>query len=72
MISRLGGGLGASTDLLLEIGVEAVERRVLALTDRLCEGLTDLDAEIVSTRDDHLLCVVIGARECDTHGSAGL
>lgn len=40
--------LGAAIDLLLEIGPEAIERRLLALTDRLAQGLRQRGAEVVS------------------------
>jgi len=43
--------LGASLDLLLEIGPRAIEARVLELTDLLAEGLRGLGAGIVSPRD---------------------
>jgi selenocysteine lyase/cysteine desulfurase len=42
--------LGAAIDLLLELSVEAVGQRVLALTDELCEGLAARGAEIASPR----------------------
>jgi selenocysteine lyase/cysteine desulfurase len=42
--------LGAAIDLLLEIGVEAIGRRVLELTDRLVAGLGELGAECLSPR----------------------
>jgi selenocysteine lyase/cysteine desulfurase len=40
--------LGAALDLLLEVGVEAIEARVLELTERLAEELQALDARILS------------------------
>lgn len=47
--SQLGThALGAAIDLLLEIGPEHVEQRLLALTDRLVTGLRARGAEIVS------------------------
>jgi selenocysteine lyase/cysteine desulfurase len=42
--------LGAAIDLLLEIGVEAIGRRVLELTDRLVAGLAARGAECLSPR----------------------
>jgi selenocysteine lyase/cysteine desulfurase len=42
--------LGAAIDLLLEVGVDAIEARVLELTDRLAHGLTELGAQILSPR----------------------
>ena len=43
-------GLGAAIDLLLEVGVSAIGERVLALTDRLVEGLQDRGAKLRSPR----------------------
>jgi selenocysteine lyase/cysteine desulfurase len=42
--------LGAAIDLLLELGVEAIGKRVLALTDELCEALAARGAEVASPR----------------------
>ncbi|MFL6193809.1 MAG: aminotransferase class V-fold PLP-dependent enzyme [Thermoanaerobaculia bacterium] len=42
--------LGASLDLLLEAGIEAIEPRVLALADRAARGLADLGFTLVSSR----------------------
>jgi len=42
--------LGAAIDLLLEIGVDAIGERVLALTDRLVQGLEARGAELRSSR----------------------
>jgi cysteine desulfurase/selenocysteine lyase len=43
--------LGGSLDLIFEAGVEAVERRVLALADRAARGLADLGFTVVSSRE---------------------
>jgi selenocysteine lyase/cysteine desulfurase len=43
-------GLGASLELLLEIGLEPITRHVLALTDRLAAGLRDKGYRVVSPR----------------------
>jgi selenocysteine lyase/cysteine desulfurase len=43
--------LGAAIDLLLELDVAAIGERVLALTDRLVEGLRARGAEIKSPRE---------------------
>jgi cysteine desulfurase/selenocysteine lyase len=43
--------LGAAIDLLLELGVEAIGRRVLELGDALCAGLAARGAVIASPRD---------------------
>jgi len=42
--------LGAAIDLVLELGVDAIAARVLALTDRLVEGLRERGATVVSPR----------------------
>lgn len=42
--------LGAAIDLLLEIGVEAIGRRVLSLTGQLAEGLRQRGATLLSPR----------------------
>jgi selenocysteine lyase/cysteine desulfurase len=44
--------LGASIDLLLGIGVEAVAERVLSLTDYLCEGAERAGLRVFSSRND--------------------
>ena len=41
---------GAAVDLLLEVGPAAIERRVIAITDQLIEGLERLGASILSPR----------------------
>jgi cysteine desulfurase/selenocysteine lyase len=43
-------GLGASIDLLLGLGMEAVWEHVLALTDQACEGLEQAGATVMSDR----------------------
>jgi cysteine desulfurase/selenocysteine lyase len=49
---NVGGvvALGASLGLLLEIGIDAVERRVLELTDHLCERALGAGIEVFSSR----------------------
>jgi selenocysteine lyase/cysteine desulfurase len=42
--------LGAALDLLLELGVDAVGRRVLELTEQLAAGLANCGAELLSPR----------------------
>jgi selenocysteine lyase/cysteine desulfurase len=42
--------LGASLDILLEAGIEAIEPRVLALADRAARGMQDLGFTLVSSR----------------------
>jgi len=43
--------LGGAFELIAEVGVENIARRVLTLTDRLVEGLRDKGYRIVSSRD---------------------
>jgi cysteine desulfurase/selenocysteine lyase len=45
-------GLGGTLDLILELGISAIEARVLALTDRLCDGLTHQGYHVRSPRGD--------------------
>lgn len=45
-------GLGAAVGLLLEVGVEAVSRSILALTTRLMDGLRARKLEIVSPLEE--------------------
>jgi cysteine desulfurase/selenocysteine lyase len=42
--------LGAALELLLELDVKKIEKRVLALTDQIEEGLLTLGAELLSPR----------------------
>jgi selenocysteine lyase/cysteine desulfurase len=42
--------LGAAIELLLELGVEQIAARVLALTDRLADGLSARGAHVLSPR----------------------
>ncbi len=43
-------GLGGALDLLQEIGIEAIAKRILSLTDRLTAGLRDKGYRVVSSR----------------------
>ena len=45
-------GLGAAIDLLLEIGIPQIERRVLDLTNRLIEGLRAKGYRLVTPTDE--------------------
>jgi len=45
-------GLAGSVELLLEVGLEQVEQRILALTRRLLEGLATRGCELFTPRDD--------------------
>jgi cysteine desulfurase/selenocysteine lyase len=44
-------GLGASLELLLAYGAEAIAERVLAVTNAICERLRSLGADIASSRE---------------------
>jgi selenocysteine lyase/cysteine desulfurase len=44
-------GLGAAVELLLEVGIDNIEQRVLALTDRLVVGLREKGYRLVSSRE---------------------
>jgi selenocysteine lyase/cysteine desulfurase len=46
--------LGAAIDLLLEIGIDAIGRRVLELTDLLIDGLRERGARVLSPRGEGL------------------
>lgn len=43
--------LGASLELLLEVGVEAIERHLKALTERIAEGLRERGFEVLGRRE---------------------
>jgi len=43
-------GLGAAIELLLEVGIDAIARRVLALTERLTAGVAAKGYRVVSSR----------------------
>jgi len=42
--------LGAALGLLLEVGIDLVQQRILALTDQLCAGLQDRGYQVFSSR----------------------
>lgn len=44
-------GLGGAVELLLEIGIDVIARRVIMLTDRLCDGLQDKGYRVFSSRE---------------------
>ena len=58
-------GLGAAVNLLLEIGVEAIGRRVLELTDRLVEGLVERGARVLSPRSPGEASGIVSFRHGD-------
>ncbi len=45
-------GMAASMELLLEVGIPNIERRILRLTDQLCEGLEKERYEVYSSRKE--------------------
>jgi cysteine desulfurase / selenocysteine lyase len=45
-------GLGGTLDLITELGMETIEARVIALTDRLCDGLARKGYHVRSPRGD--------------------
>lgn len=47
-------GAGISLRMLLDVGIDAIERRVLDLTDRLTEGLHRFGVDVVSPREREL------------------
>lgn len=51
---NLGGivGLGASLDLLMDAGIDAIASRVMELTDRLCAGAEAIGWHVYSSRRD--------------------
>ena len=44
--------LGASIDVLLGEGIENIAQRIKILTDRLCDGISQIDCELISPRDE--------------------
>jgi selenocysteine lyase/cysteine desulfurase len=54
--------LGAAIDLLLELDVEAIAARVLALTDRLVQGLAVRGAQLRSPRADGAASGIVSFR----------
>jgi selenocysteine lyase/cysteine desulfurase len=54
--------LGASLELLLDAGAEAIEARCKELTDRLVDGLADRGFEIVSSRRPGEWSAIVAAR----------
>ncbi len=58
-------GLGAAVNLLLEIGVETIGRRVLELTDRLVEGLLERGARVLSPRSPGEASGIVSVRHGD-------
>jgi selenocysteine lyase/cysteine desulfurase len=59
--------LGRSLELLLAIGIAAVGKRILEVTDHLCEGLTREGFTVYSSRraDDRSGIVSVGVPDCD-------
>jgi selenocysteine lyase/cysteine desulfurase len=57
--------LDAGIELILELGVENIEERVLKLTGRLHDGLADAGARVSSPRDDAKRAGIVIVREPD-------
>jgi selenocysteine lyase/cysteine desulfurase len=55
-------GLAGSVELLLEVGLEQVEQRILALTRRLLEGLEARRCEIFTPREDQCRLGIVSFR----------
>lgn len=55
-------GLAESVDLLLEVGLERIERRVLDLTRRLIEGLRARGCEVFTPAEDHQRLGIVSFR----------
>jgi cysteine desulfurase/selenocysteine lyase len=61
-------GLGASLEMFLEIGIDAIAKRVLALTDRLVNGLKNKGYRIISAREpEHASGIVAFTSEVHDH-----
>lgn len=59
------GALGASLEVLLEAGPEAVERQVLALADRTARGLEERGFHVVSSRRPGETSAIVAATHPD-------
>ena len=59
-------GLAASINLLLDVGMEMIGRRVIALANRAAAGISDLGYEIVTPLDDHCRSGITVFRTADT------
>jgi len=55
-------GLAASVELLLEVGIEQIEQRVLALTRRLVDGLEARGCELFTPREDQSRLGIVSFR----------
>lgn len=55
-------GLAASIDLLMEVGIEEVERRILALTRYLLDGLKQRGCEVFTPDDDRRRLGIVAFR----------
>jgi len=58
-------GLHAALSLLLEVGIERIQARVLDLTDRLLEGLEALGLEILTPREREARAGIVSFRTAD-------
>ena len=58
-------GLSASLDMILSVGTEAIEIRVRALADYLCEAARQAGLEVMDVRSPHLHSSGIVSLEID-------
>jgi cysteine desulfurase/selenocysteine lyase len=65
-------GLEAVVDLFLRVGMANVERRVLGLTDYLCEQVRTVGGEVLSPRDAHERSGIVSVGVPDAAGFAQL
>ena len=68
-------GMGASIDLLLEAGIEAIWHHVDGLCQRLAAGLTEIGAELRSVHDSENRSAIVSfilPRPCDRHRRRGV
>jgi selenocysteine lyase/cysteine desulfurase len=56
-------GLAGSVELLLDVGIEQVEKRILALTRRLLDGLADRGCELFTPREDQRRLGIVSFRD---------
>lgn len=68
-IAALGGSLDLFYEASIEAGIEAVERRILALADRAARGLADLGFNLVSSREPDETSGIITATHPDFNPS---
>ena len=65
-------GLGASLDLLMKVGIEAIGQRLIEITNVCCRRLQEIGAVIASVRDKPEHCSGIVSFEFPGHDSMAL